>query len=115
MTPQDDTESLPAGAMSSTAQTYSLDISTNLSAVDMSSAEGEDLLSPLADIAALGTVKVVRASEWVVRQASADSRRSHPIRMLEVLYMFTKLTPSYELSTNSDFDSYYGETGVSER
>ncbi|KAM3605598.1 uncharacterized protein V6R79_001603 [Siganus canaliculatus] len=162
VTPQDDTESLPAGAMSSTAQTYSVDISTNLSAVDMSSAEGEDLPSPLADIAALvhdhsylpkhfdglvdnilvyisgfvvrltikklscdicraslvtdaesarkdqsyhlltmknngglvipsqGTVKVVRAAEWVIRQASTDSRRSHPIRLLEVLYMVRK-------------------------
>ena len=34
-----------------------------------------------------GTVKVVRAAEWVVRQAAGDSRRSQPIKVLEVLHM----------------------------
>lgn len=54
VTAQDDTESLPAVAMSSAAQSYHIDTSTNLSAVDMSSAEeGEDLPSPFADIPAL--------------------------------------------------------------
>ncbi|XP_073729978.1 uncharacterized protein [Misgurnus anguillicaudatus] len=160
VTAQDDTESLPADQ--SAVQCYRIDTSTNLSAVEMSSAEGEDLPSPFADIPALvqdhsylpkkfdglvenvlvyisgfvvrrtlkklscdvcrasllmdaesaskdqsyhlltlknngglvipsaGTVKVVRAAEWVVRQAVADSRRSQPIKLLEVLYMVRK-------------------------
>ncbi|CAJ1074303.1 uncharacterized protein LOC119209863 isoform X2 [Xyrichtys novacula] len=37
-----------------------------------------------------GTVKVIRAAEWAVRQAAADSRRSQPIKMLEVLFMVRK-------------------------
>lgn len=41
-------------------------------------------------IPSAGTVKVVRAAEWVVRQAVADSRRSQPIKLLEVLYMVRK-------------------------
>ncbi|CAJ1061394.1 uncharacterized protein LOC127534177 [Xyrichtys novacula] len=54
VTAQDDTESLPAEAVSSAAQSYHIDTSiANLSAVDMSSAEGEDLPSPFADIPAL--------------------------------------------------------------
>ncbi|XP_051804684.1 uncharacterized protein LOC127534177 [Acanthochromis polyacanthus] len=162
VTAQDDTESIPALPVSSPVQSYHIDTSTSLSAVDMCSAEGEDLPSPFADIPALvhdhsylpkhfdglvdnilmyisgfvvrrtlkklscdvcraslvtdaesarkdqsyhlltlknnggliipseGTVKVIRAAEWVVRQAAADSRRSHPIRMLEVLHMVRK-------------------------
>ena len=35
-----------------------------------------------------GTVSVVRAAEWVIRQA--NSKRSKPIKMLEVLYMVRK-------------------------
>ena len=54
VTAQDETESLPAVATSSTAQSYLIDTSiASLSAVDMSSAEGEDLPSPFADIPAL--------------------------------------------------------------
>lgn len=53
VTAQEDTESLPAAAMSSAVQSYHMDTSTHLSAVDMSSAEGEDLPSPFADIPAL--------------------------------------------------------------
>ncbi|KAK1904879.1 DNA transposase THAP9 [Dissostichus eleginoides] len=170
VTAQDDTESLPAVAMSSAAQSYHIDTSTNLSAVDMSSAEeGEDLPSEtmksnmaavrLAPVQAMfiylptffdglvdnalvyisgfvvrrtlkklscdvcraslvtdaasaskdksyhlltlrnngglvipseGTVRVIRAAEWVIRQASADSRRSQPIKLLEVLYIVRK-------------------------
>ncbi|XP_062418802.1 uncharacterized protein LOC119206920 [Pungitius pungitius] len=41
-------------------------------------------------IPSAGTVKVVRAAEWVFRQAVADSRRSQPIKLLEVLYMVRK-------------------------
>ena len=53
VTTQDDTETLPAEAMSSAPQSYHIDTSkSNLSAVDMSSAEGEDLPSPFADIPA---------------------------------------------------------------
>ena len=37
-----------------------------------------------------GTVRVVRAAEWVIRQAAADCRRSQPIKVLEVLYMVRK-------------------------
>ncbi|XP_026112868.1 uncharacterized protein LOC113091512 [Carassius auratus] len=33
-----------------------------------------------------GTVRVVRPAEWVIRQASASSRRSQPIKLLEVMY-----------------------------
>ncbi|XP_031139614.1 uncharacterized protein LOC116039000 [Sander lucioperca] len=152
VTAQDDTESLPAV----------IDTSTSLSAVDMSSAAGEDLPSPFADIPALvhdhsylpvrfdglvdnalvyisgfvvrralkklscdvcraslvtdaasaikdqsyhlltlknngglvipseGTVSVVRAAEWVIRQASASTRRSQPIKLLEVVYIVRK-------------------------
>ncbi|XP_029923395.1 uncharacterized protein LOC115370508 [Myripristis murdjan] len=151
VTAQDDTESLPAV----------IDTSTSLSAVDMSSAGGEDLPSPFADIPALvhdhsylpvrfdglvdnalvyisgfvvrralkqlscdvcraslvtdaasavkdqsyhllclknngglvipseGTVRVVRAAEWVIRQASSF-RQSHPIKLLEVVYIVRK-------------------------
>ena len=50
MTAQDDTESL---AVSSAAQSYRIDTSMNLSAVDLSSAEEEDLPTPFADIPAL--------------------------------------------------------------
>lgn len=32
-----------------------------------------------------GTVRVVRAAEWAIRQASADSRRSQPIKMLYIV------------------------------
>lgn len=53
VTAQDDTESLPADAMSSAVHSYRVDTSTNLSAVDMASAEGEDLPSPFAHIPAL--------------------------------------------------------------
>lgn len=53
VTAQDDTESLPAVAMSSAAQSYHIDTSSNLSAADLSSAEGEDLPSPFADIPAI--------------------------------------------------------------
>ena len=50
VTAQDDTESLQASA----AQSYQIDMSTVLSAVDMSSAEEvEELPSPFADIPAL--------------------------------------------------------------
>ncbi|KAK7144229.1 hypothetical protein R3I94_010598 [Phoxinus phoxinus] len=153
VTAQDDTESLPAV----------IDTSTSLSAVDMSSAAGEeDLPSPFADIPALvhdhsylpvrfdglvdnalvyisgfvvqralkklscdvccaslvtdaasaikdqsyhrltlknngvlvipseGTVRVVRAAEWVIRQASGSTRRSQPIKLLEVVYIVRK-------------------------
>ncbi|CAL8390820.1 unnamed protein product [Boreogadus saida] len=31
-----------------------------------------------------GTVRVVRAAEWVIRQASASFRQSQPIKLLEV-------------------------------
>lgn len=49
VTAQDSTESLPAEAVS-----YHIDTSiANLSAVDMSSAEGDDFPSPFADIPAL--------------------------------------------------------------
>ena len=34
-----------------------------------------------------GTVKVVRAAEWVIRQAAAGSKRSQPMKVLQVLYM----------------------------
>ncbi|CAL8329268.1 unnamed protein product [Gadus morhua 'NCC'] len=34
-----------------------------------------------------GTVRVVRAAEWVIRQASASFRPSQPIKLLEVLYI----------------------------
>lgn len=37
-----------------------------------------------------GTVKVIRAAEWVVRQAAGDSRRTMTIREHEVLYMVRK-------------------------
>ncbi|XP_062422236.1 uncharacterized protein LOC119220563 isoform X1 [Pungitius pungitius] len=46
-------------------------------------------------IPSAGTVKVVRAAEWVVRQAVADSRRSQPIKLLEVLYMNGNLRQIY--------------------
>ena len=54
VTAQDETESLPAAATSSTNQSYQINTSVaDLSAVDLSSAEGEDLPSPFADIPAL--------------------------------------------------------------
>ncbi|XP_061880711.1 uncharacterized protein LOC133659909 [Entelurus aequoreus] len=183
VTAQDDTESLPAVAMSSAAQSYHIDTSTNLSAVDMSSAEQrEDLPSPFADIPALvhdhsylptrfdglvdnalvyisgfvvrrtvkklscdvcraslvtdaasaskdksyhlltlrnngglvipseGTVRVVRAAEWVIRQASADSRRSQPIKLLEVLYIVRKRIGSEDVFLLGEHigDTQYG-------
>jgi hypothetical protein len=37
-----------------------------------------------------GTVKVVRAAEWVIRQASASFKRSQPIKQLEVMYIVRK-------------------------
>lgn len=37
-----------------------------------------------------GLVRVVRATEWVIHQASADSRRSQPIKLLEVFYFVWK-------------------------
>lgn len=36
-----------------------------------------------------GTVRVIRAAEWVIRQASAG-RRSQPIKLQEVLYIVRK-------------------------
>ncbi|XP_041964775.1 uncharacterized protein LOC121723280 isoform X2 [Alosa sapidissima] len=151
VTEQDDTESA------------TIDISTSLSAVDVSSAAGgEDLPSPFADIPALvhdhsylpvrfngladnalvyisgfvvrralkklscdvcraslvtdaasaikdqsyhllclrnngglvipsgGTVRVVRAAEWVIRQASDSCRRSRPIQLLDITYIVRK-------------------------
>ena len=32
-------------------------------------------------------MRVVRAAEWVIRQASASFRPSQPIKLLEVLYI----------------------------
>ncbi|XP_034039682.1 uncharacterized protein LOC117522397 [Thalassophryne amazonica] len=163
VTVQDDIETVPAVAMSSAAPSYHIDISTSLSAVDMSSAEEEEnLLSPFADIPALihdhsylptrfdglvdnalvyisgfvvrrtliklscdvcraslvtdaapasedksyhlltlrnrgglvipsqGTVRVIREAEWVIRQSSADSRQSQPIKLLDVVYIVRK-------------------------
>ncbi|KAL0151767.1 hypothetical protein M9458_052918, partial [Cirrhinus mrigala] len=37
-----------------------------------------------------GTVRVVRAAEWVIRQASASFKRSQPIKQLEVMYIVRK-------------------------
>lgn len=37
-----------------------------------------------------GTVKVVRAAEWVIRQASGSTKRSQPIKLLEVVYIVRK-------------------------
>ncbi|CAL8282358.1 unnamed protein product [Arctogadus glacialis] len=37
-----------------------------------------------------GTVRVVRAAEWAIRQASASFRPSQPIKLLEVLYIVRK-------------------------
>lgn len=34
-----------------------------------------------------GTVRVVRAAEWVIRQSSGSTRRSQPIKLLEVVYI----------------------------
>ena len=34
-----------------------------------------------------GTVRVVRAAEWVIRQASSSFIRSQPIKLLEVMYI----------------------------
>ncbi|KAF3854210.1 hypothetical protein F7725_022265 [Dissostichus mawsoni] len=166
--------SIRASATSSAAQSYHIDTSTNLSAVDMSSAEeGEDLPSPFADIPALvhdhsylptrfdglvdnalvyisgfvvrrtfkklscdvcraslvtdaasaskdksyhlltlrnngglvipseGTVSVVRAAEWVIRQASADSRRSQPIKLLELRLHHIAKTTTLSLQSGS--------------
>ncbi|CAJ1057636.1 hypothetical protein D4764_12G0010930 [Xyrichtys novacula] len=95
--------------MSPAAQSNHIDTSTNLS-----SAEREDLPALFADIPALdaassygryhlqtlknnrglvisseGTVRVIRAAEWVIRQASAG-RRSQPIKPQEALYIVRK-------------------------
>ncbi|KAI2660034.1 DNA transposase THAP9 isoform X1 [Labeo rohita] len=37
-----------------------------------------------------GTVRVVRAAEWVIRQASASFKRSQPIKQLEAMYIVRK-------------------------
>ena len=37
-----------------------------------------------------GTVRVIRAAEWVIRQASSGFRRSQPIKLLEVMYIVRK-------------------------
>ncbi|XP_060939279.1 E3 ubiquitin-protein ligase TRIM11-like [Limanda limanda] len=37
-----------------------------------------------------GTVRVVRAAEWVIRQASSSFTRSQPIKLLEVMYIVRK-------------------------
>lgn len=36
------------------------------------------------------TVRVVRAAEWVIRQASASCRQSQPIKLLEIMYIVQK-------------------------
>ncbi|XP_059203739.1 uncharacterized protein LOC131983135 isoform X2 [Centropristis striata] len=167
--------------MSSAAQSYQIDTSTSLSAADLSSAEGEDLPSPFADIPAIvhdhsylpnrfgglvdnalmyiagfvvrrtlkklscnvcraslvtdaasaskdssyhlltlknngglvipseGTVRVVRAAEWVIRQASAG-RRSQPIKPQEVLYIVRKRSGSDDVFLLGEHirDTQYG-------
>ncbi|KAK5857932.1 hypothetical protein PBY51_011141 [Eleginops maclovinus] len=37
-----------------------------------------------------GTVRVVRAAEWVIHQASASCKRSQPIKLLEIMYIVRK-------------------------
>ena len=37
-----------------------------------------------------GTVRVIRAAEWVIRQASSSFKQSQPIKELEVLYIVRK-------------------------
>ena len=34
-----------------------------------------------------GTVTVVRAAEWVIRQAASTFKKSQPIKLLEVMYI----------------------------
>lgn len=54
VTAQDDTAIIAAVETSSTAQSYRIDTTvSSLSAVDMSSAEGEDLPSPFVDVPGL--------------------------------------------------------------
>ncbi|RXN38202.1 DNA transposase THAP9 isoform X2 [Labeo rohita] len=47
-----------------------------------------------------GTVRVVRAAEWVIRQASASFKRSQPIKQLEVMYIVRKRIGSFLISFN---------------
>ncbi|KAE8281230.1 THAP domain-containing protein 6 [Larimichthys crocea] len=172
VTAQDDTESLTA----------TIDTSTSLSAVDMSSAAGGDLPSPFADIPALvhdhsylpirfsglvdnalvyisgfvvrralkqlacdvcraslvtdaasaikdqsyhlltlrnngglvipseGTVRVVREAESAIRQASANCRRSQPIKLKEVEYIVRKRIGSEDVFVLGEHisDTQYG-------
>ena len=57
-----------------------------------------------------GTVRVVRAAEWVSRQASASCRRSRPIKLFEVMYIVRKRIGSedvFELGEHIG-DTQYG-------
>ncbi|KAK0144600.1 DNA transposase THAP9 [Merluccius polli] len=57
-----------------------------------------------------GTVRVVRAAEWVIRQASASCRQSRPIKLLEIMYIVRKRIGSedvFELGEHIS-DTQYG-------
>ena len=57
-----------------------------------------------------GTVRVVRAAEWVIRQASASFRRSQPLKVLEVLYIVRKRIGSEDVFVLGEHisDTQYG-------
>ena len=56
-----------------------------------------------------GTVRVVRAAEWLVRQASSF-RRSQPIKLLEVMYIVRKRIGSEDVFVLGEHmgDTQYG-------
>ncbi|XP_062239277.1 uncharacterized protein LOC133974007 [Platichthys flesus] len=57
-----------------------------------------------------GTVKVVRAAEWVIRQASSSFGRSRPIKLLEVMYIVRKRIGSEDVFVLGEHivDTQYG-------
>ena len=56
-----------------------------------------------------GTVRVIRAAEWVIRQASSF-RRSQPIKLLEVIYLVRKRIGSEDVFVLGEHigDTQYG-------
>ena len=57
-----------------------------------------------------GTVKVIRAAEWVIRQASSSFGRSQPIKLLEVMYIVWKRIGSEDVFVLGEHiaDTQYG-------